>query len=786
MDKVYNPAEIEKKWVDKWEKEQTYSPTLLDSNKENFSILLPPPNANASLHAGHAMFVVQDILIRFYRMLGYNSLWIPGTDHAGFETQYVFEKALAKQGKSRFDFNRDDFYDAVARFVDDNSGLIEEQLKQLGFSLDWSRKTFTLDQRVVERVYKTFAQMHEDGLLYRDNYIVNYCTHCGTTFSELETEYVEREDPFVYMKYGPFVLGTVRPETKFGDTAVAVHPKDKRYAKYIGKMVEFEGLNGKVSLKVIADEYVDREFGTGVVKVTPAHDPNDFAMGQRHGLEVQQVIGLNGRLNENCGKYAGMKVKAAREQVIKDMEERGLVEKIDSKYTHRVAVCYKCSRDIEPMVLPNWFIKMRPLADKGLQVVREGHVKFYPKRFENEYNRWLENIRDWPVSRQVVWGIRIPAWYDIKQNPQMYVTFLDQNKTLVKGQLSELMSEKLEFNGAKRELEDEVHAKVAKYSYEEIRDGLQRLDAPSDAKFVISPSAPADGKDYLQETDTFDTWFSSGHWPLVTLDFPEGDDFKKLYPTAVLDTMWDILPFWVARMIMLCVYVTQRERPELALEDAVPFRQVLLHSRVVDAKGKKMSKSKGNVVNPLRLTQKYGTDALRMALIAGSALGNDVPLVEEKVKGYRNFTNKIWNSARFVMEFKPDGVRGLESYKEIAATPLIVALDESKADAGEYTQRIIKAIAKDEASASIVKELVRVSIEAKSGIQRYRFSDVALMIQEFYWHDFCDKYIEYAKDKREDSQAVLEFVLKTSMELLEPFMPFVTNEIIGILQRSIK
>lgn len=776
MDKVYDPQAIEKKWIEYWEGEQLYSPTLLKDDRPSYSILLPPPNANASLHAGHAMFVVQDILIRYYRMKGYNAVWIPGTDHAGFETQYVFEKQLAKQGSSRFEYNRNDLYDAVATFVEENSGLIEEQLKSLGFSLDWSRKTFTLDARVIKTVYQTFEKMYKDELIYRDNYIVNYCTHCGTTFSELEIVYSDRVDSLYYIKYIDGVtVATVRPETLFGDVALAVHPDDPKYShlhegsmqtpsfwqliKDSSKIAELGLSEEDFQVKIIKDEYVDPAFGTGALKVTPAHDPNDFALARKHGLKVRQLIEVDGRLNSLAGPFAGMKVKAAREAVVKALEEQGLIEKIDSGYGHRVSGCYKCGREIEPLVLPNWFIRMKPLALRAKEAVVQGHVKFYPTRFEDEFYRWMDSIKDWPISRQIVWGIRIPAWYDVAKNPKLYVTFLNSEGSPISGYVNDLMHG-VNTHNHKR------------YTVSEITAGLQQLTAPSEATFVIADDCP-DKELFLPETDTFDTWFSSGQWPLVTLGYPDGEDFKKLYPTSVMDTMWDILFFWVARMIMLGIYVNEKDGK--TLEDSVPFKQVLLHSRVVDAKGQKMSKSKGNVVNPLDMTAKFGTDAFRMSLIAGSALGNDVPMAEDKVKGYRNFANKVWNSARFVIEFKPEDLQGLEDFD---AAKRFRAFENLQIDelALRYQEQTgdLRALPENEL---IVSGLYDVMVSVRDSIERYRFSDAAVAIYEFYWHEFCDKYIEFAKDKREETQATLEFVLKTSMELLHPFMPFITEEI---------
>lgn len=777
MEKVYEPSIIEEKWLKYWDSEKLYSPTLLREDRENFTIILPPPNANASLHAGHAMFVVQDILVRYNRMLGKNAVWVPGTDHAGFETQYVFEKQLAKEGKSRFQFNRKDLYSAVYAFVKDNSGLIENQLKKLGFSLDWSRKTFTLDDSVVSTVYQTFEKMYKDDLIYRDNYIVNYCTHCGTSFSELEIDYKDRVDPMYYIEYGPFVVATVRTEPMFGDTAIAVNPTDDRYKKYIGTEVEVDGILGKMKLPVISDEEVDPAFGTGAMKVTPAHDPHDFVLARKYGLRVEQVIGFDGKLNEKTGKFAGLKVNEARKQIVELLRERGQIIKADENYSHRISTCYKCGRDIEPMVLPNWFVKMKPLAEKAREAVSRGDVKFYPERFTDEFNRWMENIRDWPISRQIVWGIRIPAWYDIAKNPDLLVTFLDKNGQNIFGRIDDLMrSEKVEI--AQQVRDDSLKTEQLRYSFEEIRDGLQSITAANDAVFVIAGDKPSDEALYLPETDTFDTWFSSGQWPLVTLGFPNGDDFKKLYPTNVMDTMWDILFFWVSRMIIFGLYLTNE----------VPFKTVLMHSRVVDAQGQKMSKSKGNVINPLDMTAKYGTDAFRFSLIAGSALGNDIPLSDSKVKGYRNFANKIWNSARFVVDFKEQGVEGKSARRDgtegrttdikgLEQFPNLYNRNAFDLNYPEVLKQIAQLVHDDAFSVEILEKLGVVNSNVKESLEKYRFNDAAEALYEFYWHEFCDKYIEYAKDKREVTQPVLEFVVKSCMEMMHPFMPFITEEV---------
>jgi valyl-tRNA synthetase len=450
-----------------------------------------------------------------------------------------------------------------------------------------------------------------------------------------------------YIKYGPFILATVRPETKFGDTAVAVHPEDKRYKKWIGKEIEVEGLLGKFKLRVIADEFVDPEFGTGVVKVTPGHDPNDFEMSKRHNLETKQVIDLRGKLTEIAGPYAGMNVRMAREKVAEDLEKKGLIEKIDKNYLHAVTVCYKCKRDLEPMIVPNWFIRVKTLKEPVKKVVKEDKVKFYPARFKKQMLNWLEIMHDWPISRQIAWGIRIPAWYDLGKNPNLEIVFLDKENGVVSGKAYDLLK---------------------KYNFEEIEARLQSLIAPNDAKYVISNKKPAGN--FLQETDTFDTWFSSGQWPLVTL---KKNEYKDRFPTDTLGTLHEILKFWVSRMIMFSLY----SRGE------IPFKDVYLWSMVTDKKGVKMSKSKGNVVNPIELADKYGADAFRMGLLYGTAQGSRIPLSEEKVKGMRNFANKIWNAARFI-EMMEDGSSGEDKNNQDFELRIKKIVIDTDRDLGKY------------------------------------------------------------------------------------------------------
>jgi valyl-tRNA synthetase len=483
--KPFDAKAIEGEIYKKWEQSGYFNPDNLPGDrKEPYTIIMPPPNANGSLHVGHALFVtIQDLLIRYKRMQGYKTLWLPGMDHAGFETQIVFEKRLEKEGRSRFKMTRDEFYKETLAFTLANKLFTEGQLKQLGASCDWSREKFTLDPDIIKTVYATFKKLYDDGLVYRGVRPVNWSTKYQTSLSDLETKSIERKDPLYYLKYGPFVLATVRPETKFGDTAVAVNPNDKRYKEWVGKEIEFDGLIGPIKLKVVADDYVDMEFGTGVVKITPAHDPNDFEVAQRHNLPAVEVIDKFGKLNDKCGPYAGMKVMEARARVVEDLAKKGLLEKVDENYTHMVLVNYKNENDIlEPRIMPQWFISMKPLAAKASEAVKSGKVKFITDYHEKIFFHWLENLRDWNISRQIVWGIPIPAWF-------------------------------------------------------------------KDKEIKIQENSPGEG--WVQDQDTFDTWFSSGQWPFATLGYPDSSDFKTYYPTNVMETGYDILFFWVMRMIML-------------------------------------------------------------------------------------------------------------------------------------------------------------------------------------------------------------------------------------------
>ena len=658
MDKNYDHQKYEKEIYKWWEDSGAFSPT---SSGKPFSIIMPPPNANDPLHIGHAMFVaIEDILTRYHRMLGDSTLWLPGTDHAGIETQYVFEKRLAKQGKSRFDFDRDTLYKMIWDYVQENSEVTVDQMKRLGASADWSRFKFTLDPDIVDQIIETFIKLHKDGLVYRGEKLVNYCTKCGTGYSDLEVNHIEETTKLYFIKYGPFVLATTRPETKFADTAVAVHPKDKRYTKYIGQEIEVEGLQGKFKLKVIADEYVDPEFGTGVVKITPYHDFNDYEVWQRHKDEIpqpKQVVGFDGRLTEIAGKYAGLKIKAARELVEKDLQEKGLLAKPSEDYTHNIGACYRCGTILEPLPLPQFFIKVKSLAEKALKALDTKETVVLGTGREKILRNWLVGLKDWNISRQIVWGIRIPAWYKGDQ-------------------------------------------------------------------LIISKDNPGDG--WVQDNDSFDTWFSSGQWPVVTLKSNQKGDFEKFYPTSVLETGYDILPIWVVRMMLLGIYMTGKS----------PFKQVYLHGLIRDEQGRKMSKSIGNVINPLDMVSKYGADAIRMALVISSTPGQDKAVGENTIRGMRNFSNKIWNAARFIKDF--DGAAEINL---------------------EFENKIN----------SVSKEITKLLDGLKIGL-------AAETVYNEFWHWFCDVAIEEAK-RGNTNKTQMAWGLKEFLKLLHPFMPFVTEAI---------
>ncbi|MFI5240334.1 MAG: valine--tRNA ligase [Candidatus Saccharimonadia bacterium] len=686
LDKSYEPAKYEQDIYALWEKSGAFSP-IDDPKAEAYCILMPPPNANADLHIGHSLTTtLEDIMIRHARMLGKATLFLPGADHAGFETQVVYERQLEKEGKSRFDFSPDELYHNIMDYVLANKSKMEDQQRRIGASVDWSKNTFTLDQKVIDRAYLTFKKLWDDDLLYRGKRIVNYCTKHNTSFSELEVVY-ENQQTYLWEIAYPIddseddriVVATTRPETIFGDTAVAVHPDDKRYAHLVGKFVHVP-LTDRI-VPIIADSAVDPKFGTGAVKVTPAHDPTDFEIGERHNLPQIQVIGTDGKMTSEVPKeYQNLDVKTAQVQIsnflLKDKRKHFLVKRF--LYSNSVGHCYKCGTKIEPLILDQWLIRMKPLAQKALKVLEQEQIKIIPKSKRKELFSWLENIRDWNISRQIVWGIPIPAY--LADDGEVIIDLESTDKTITKN-----------------------------------------------------------GKLYHKDPDTFDTWFSSGQWPIVTLNYPDGEDFKQFYPTSVMETAGEIIFFWVARMIMLGLYLT----------DEIPFKTVYLHGLVLDPAGKKMSKSKGNVLAPLPLLERYGADALRMSLVANRSAGLNQGFDEKRVEANRNFANKLWNCSRFILAQLPEDFRG--------AADTAPTSDLSVAD-----KWILSKVSKT------------VTLVSKD-LGNYRFSDAQQKIYSLLWDDFADWYIETSKV--DANLPVLLYCLETILKLAHPFAPFVTEAI---------
>lgn len=695
LTKPYEPANTEAHIYKLWEESGFFNPdNLPERHKEPFTIIMPPPNANGRLHAGHALTIaLEDIMTRYQRMQGKRALWVPGADHAGFETQVVYEKKLEKEGRSRFKMDRKELYDEIMAFTLESKKHMEADVKALGASCDWSREKFTLDASVVSEVQETFRKLYRDGLVYRGYRTVNWCTKHQTSLSDVETENVEKADKLYYIKYGPFVVATVRPETIFGDVAVAVNPTDERYKKYIGQTIEVQHPEGMLSLVVIGDEEVDPEFGTGALKITPAHDHNDFRMSETHKLPRVEVIDQFGKLNEKTGKYVGMKIAEARTKVVEDLQSLGLIEKIED-YTHAVPTCYKCSTTIEPRVMPQWFVKMAPLAKLAADAVRDGKVKFIPDNFEKIFLYWMDNTMDWNISRQIVWGIQIPALVCAECNA---------------GAL--------------------------------------------DTDHKEGGACPTCGKPLTVETDTFDTWFSSGQWPLLALGYPERVDLG-FYPTDVMETGRDLIFKWVPRMVIFGLYLAKQ----------VPFHTVYLHGMVNDKLGKKMSKSKGNVVSPIDLTDKYGADALRIGLVIGNTPGNDIALAEDKIKGYKHFCNKIWNATRFVLTNIGDTT--LDTPR-----PVLTQRDEE-----------------------ILAEFNNAIESITSHYKNFRFHLAGEELYHYFWNTFADIIIEEMKPRlvdsdkasKESAQWVLLQILSTNTKMLHPFIPFITEEIWGLLPRGQK
>ena len=690
---TYNPKEIEQQWYTYWE-EKGYFHEEVDTNKEPFSIVLPPPNVTGQLHMGHALDnTLQDILIRTKRMQGYNVLWMPGTDHAGIATQVKVEENIMKtEGKSRHDLGREEFLKRVWEWKQEYGSTIVKQIRSLGASCDWTRERFTLDEGYHEAVLKVFVALYEKGLIYRGERITNWCPNCLTALSDIEVEHEDENGHLWHIKY-PVIgeedtfltVATTRPETMFGDVAVAVNPKDERYAHLVGKELLLPFVNRHIP--IIADEYVDQSFGTGCVKITPAHDPNDFEMGQRHNLESIVVMNPDGTMNAGAGHFVNMPRELARKQVVAELEAQGLLEKVE-EHGHSVGHCSRCNTTVEPMVSKQWFVSMEPLAKPALEVVRDKSIEFVPERFTKTYTNWLESIRDWCISRQLWWGHRIPAWYC--QNC---------GETIV---TTETLTEC-----------PHCHGKVE------------------------------------QDPDVLDTWFSSALWPFATMGWPENtEEVKHWYPTSVMVTGYDIIFFWVARMIFM----------GLEFKEEIPFKHVFIHGLVRDSQGRKMSKSLGNGINPLEVIDEYGADALRFTLVTGNTPGNDMRFYMERVEANRNFANKIWNASKFVL-------MNLEGF------------DESFVPSAEdYTL----------ADKWILEEYNKTVTNITNNLDKFELGEAASAVYDFIWNTYCDWYIELAKPRlynkeggrdRQTAQYLLVSILRHMMELLHPFMPFVTEHI---------
>ena len=692
--KPYDPKETEDRIYKIWEDSGFFNPDVCiekgvtDEKAKPFTIVMPPPNANGRLHAGHALFVtIEDIMTRYHRMKGDRTLWVPGADHAGFETQIVYERKLEKEGRSRFDMKPEDLYKEIYDFTIANKEFMENDVRRLGASCDWSREKFTLDPEIVKTVQQTFDKMFKDGLVYRGDRIVNWCAKHQTSLSEVETEFEERTEAYYYLQYGPFVISTSRPETKFGDKYVVMNTKDERYKEYKdGQKIELEWINGPITTTVIKDDSVDMEFGTGVMTITPWHSQVDFEIAERHNLDKEPIIDWKGKLLPIAGEFEGIHISKARPMIIEKLKEKGLLVKIDEAYKHNVKTCFKCNTIIEPQIKDQWFVKMRPLADRALDAVDSGKIKFYPENYEKIFRYWMTNTIDWNISRQIVWGIPIPAKI----------------------------------------------CNICKKGYSDLKDELVKCEC---------------GGELHKDTDTFDTWFSSGQWTLLSLGYPDTKDLDIYHPTNVMETGRDLIFKWIPRMVIFALY----------LRDEVAFHNVYLHGLVNDEKGEKMSKSKGNVVNPIDLIDTFGSDALRIALVVGNTPGMDLALSRDRIKGYKNFANKLWNITRFVMSS-------------------ITNREFKKSNLNENDQKILDIFD---------TEIKDITID----MENFRFYMASEKIYHYIWDIFASIIIEDSKpillssdeDLKTSRQTLLIEILEKSIKILHPFMPFVTEEIWSIL-----
>ena len=696
LNKGYEPHDVERKWYKKWEDDGRFCADE-KSAKPHYSIVIPPPNVTGVLHMGHALNnTLQDILARWKRMCGCEVLWMPGTDHAGIATQNVVERQLAAEGLDRHAIGREEFIDRVWKWREESGGQIIEQLKRLGASCDWGRERFTMDEGLSTAVREVFVRLYEDDLIYRANRLINWCPRCHTALSDLEVEHEDKKGHLWHLRYPVLgtdrhlVVATTRPETMLGDAAVAVHPEDVRYQDLIGKKVLLPLMNREIP--IVADDYVDKDFGSGAVKITPAHDFNDFELGKRHDLEQINILDESGVINENGGPYQGQERYEARANVVADLENLDLLEKIDD-YSNSVGECYRCKTVIEPYLSLQWYVKVGPLAEEAIKAVQQGDTRIIPQQWEKTYFEWMFNLQDWCVSRQIWWGHRIPVWYC---------------------------------------------------------DACEELTVTREDATVC---AHCGSTDILQDTDVLDTWFSSALWPFSTMGWPEQTEtLNKFYPTSCLVTGFDILFFWVARMMMM----------GHKFMGQVPFKDVYIHALVRDAQGQKMSKSKGNVIDPLHIVDEFGADAFRFTLTSFAAMGRDVKLSTDRIGGYRNFCNKLWNASRFTL-------MNLEGF------------DPSDIDLNAHEL--------SDADRWILTRLEEASRQTNSALDDYKFNEAASTLYAFTWHNFCDWYIEMAKDDLygDDPQAklrvqsVLFTVLEQLLRLLHPIMPFITEEIWQVL-----
>ena len=704
LENKFNPKDFEDRIYKNWEENGYFKPSE-DKSKKPYTIVIPPPNITGKLHMGHALDeTIQDLLIRYKRMQGYNALWLPGTDHAAIATEAKVVSKLKEEGINKEDLGREKFLEKAWEWKKEYGGIIINQIKKLGCSCDWDRERFTMDEGLSNAVKHVFVELYNKGLIYKGKKMINWCPYCKTSISDAEVEYEEEESHLWYIRYKVkdeenryVVVATTRPETMLGDTGVAVHPADERYKDLVGKTVILPIMNKEIP--VIADEFVEKEFGTGAVKLTPAHDPNDYESGERHNLEVVEVFDESGKMNNLVPEYKGMDLYEAREKIVEKLKELGALVKTE-KYTHNVGKCYRCHHNIEPKISEQWFVKMEPLAKPAIDAVRNGEVKFIPERFDKTYFNWMENIRDWCISRQLWWGHRIPAYY-CKDCENMMVS-----------------------------------------------------------EHEITKCEKCGSTNIEQDDETLDTWFSSALWPFSTLGWPEKtEDFEYFYPTDTLVTGYDIIFFWVARMIFSAIEHTGR----------VPFKNVFIHGIVRDAQGRKMSKSLGNGIDPIEIIEQYGTDALRFSLILGISPGNDIRYMPEKLEAASNFANKLWNASKFVLG-------NLEDYEEVKTDSKLKTITENLTYSDKW----------------ILSKLNRLIAEITNNIDSFEIGVFAQKIYDFIWNEFCDWYIEMVKPRlynKEDktrlaAQYTLNKVLSDSLKLLHPIMPFITEEIYTKLYNS--